>query len=190
MTRCARTTSRAFTLVETLIVVAFSVSVVVALVLLVYTFNKTAAYEQALAQSSGSASAVMREIESLTFPADAVLGTHTFSSATYTSTSTSLVLEIPSIDSSGNIIANTYDYAAFYLVGTTSAYRLLEANASSKRVTGTKQLSATIRALTFTYNNADFTKISTTTVDVQTQALVKQDILSNHRREQIRLRNH
>lgn len=178
-----------FTLVETIIIIALSVTMMIALGLLVFTFNKISSYEQASAQSSGSASAIMREIESLAFPAHAVLQTHTFSGSTRTSSSTVLVLEIPSVDSSGDVIASTYDYAAFYVTGT-NAYRLLEANASSKRVSSTKQLSSTVSALTFAYGSSDFTKVSTTTVDVQTQAQVKQDIFTDHRREQIRLRNY
>jgi hypothetical protein len=131
----------------------------------------------------------MREMESLTLPADAVLQTHTFIGGTYTSSSTVLVLEIPSVDSSGNTIASTHDYAVFYSVGTTSAYRLLEANALSTRVSGTKLLSSTMKAFTFTFNDADFTKVNIVTVDVQTQAQVKQDTVSDHRSEQMRLRN-
>lgn len=181
--------TRAFTLIETVIVIALSITMMIALGLLIFTFNKISSYEQASSASSGSASAVMREIESLVVPAHAVLQTHTFSGSTRTSSSTALVLEVPSYDSSGNVIANTYDYAAFYVTGT-NAYRLLEANASSKRVSGTKQLSSTVSALTFTYSSSDFTKVSTTTVDVRTQAQVKQDIFTDHRREQIRLRNY
>lgn len=181
--------TRAFTLVETIVVIALGVTMMIALGLLIFTFNKISLYEKASSASSGSASAVMREIESLTFPARAILQTHTFSGSTRTSSSTALVLEVPSYDSSGNVIANTYDYAAFYSVGT-NAYRLLEANASSKRASGTKQLSSTISALSFTYGSSDFTQVSTTTVDVQTQVQVKQDILTDHRREQIRLRNY
>lgn len=181
--------TRAFTLVETIVVIALSVTMMTVLGFLFFMFNNILSYEQASSQSSGSASAVIREMESLIFPANAVLQMHVFSGATYTSSSTVLVLEIPSIDSSGNIIANTYDYAAFYSVGT-NTYRLLETNGSSARVSGTKQLSSTISALTFSYGNSDFTQVSTTTIDVQTQAQVKQNILSDHRREQIRLRNY
>ncbi len=186
-------TSRArrhgFTLIETLIVVTLGTSMLITLGVLIYTFNKTGTYQQALTQSSASASALMREIESLAFPADAVLQTHLFSNATYTSSSTSLVLEIPSIDNSGNVIANTYDYAAFYVIGT-NAYRMLEANVVSERISGTKQLSTAVGALTFSFNSADFTLVSTITVDIQTQAHIRQDTIFDHQREQIRLRNY
>ncbi|MFA5744633.1 MAG: hypothetical protein WC887_00200 [Candidatus Paceibacterota bacterium] len=178
-----------FTLIETVIVVALSVSMLISIILLISSFTTSVSYQETFAQSSGSASAVMREIESFAFPAKAVLTTHTFSSATYTSSSTVLVLEIPSIDDSGNVIANTYDYTAFYVVGT-NAYRLLEASALSKRFSGTKQLSTTVSALTFTYDNVDLTKASIVTIDLQTQAYVKQNILSDHRNEQIKLRNY
>lgn len=180
--------TRGFTLVETVIVIAISVCMMLALGFLIYNLNETEAYQQTAAQSSGSASAIMREMESLALPADAVLQSYAFSSATYMSSSTALVLEIPSIDSSGNVTANTYDYAAFYVVGT-NVYRLIETNALSARVSGTKQLSSAASALTFTYDNIDFTKVNVVTVDVQTQAHMKQNVLSDHRHEQIWLRN-
>lgn len=183
------THKRAFTLVETLIVIAISTTMLIALCVLIYIFNTTASYEQTSLRSSSSASTVIREIEVLTLPASEVLQTHTFSGTAYTSTSTSLVLEIPSIDNFGNAIANTYDYAAFYVTGT-NAYRLLQTNASSARVSGTKKLSSYIQSLTFTYNSGDFTQISIVTADVQTRATVKQNIISDRQREQIRLRNY
>ena len=179
---------RAFSLIEIVIVIALSVCMMLVLCFTIYQLNGTVAYQQTVIQSSGSASTVVREIESLTFPADAVLQTHTFPSATYASSATTLVLEIPSIDSSGNAIANTYDYAAFYVVGI-NAYRILASNVSSKRVSGTKKLSTTVTSLSFAYNNADFTQVSAVTVDVQTQAQVKQNVLSDHRHEQFWLRN-
>jgi len=180
---------RAFTLIETIIVITISTCMMLTLGFVIYQLNGTVVYRQTTLQSSGSASAIMRETESLVLPADAVLQIHTFSSATYTSSETVLVLEIPSIDSSGNAVANAHDYAAFYVVGT-NAYRLLEANTLSSRASGTKLLSSTVSALTFAYNNIDFTQVTSITVDVQTQAHVKQNTLSDHRHEQIGLRNH
>jgi len=181
--------SAGFTFIETIIVVALSVCMMIALGSLLYSFNSISSFQQASLQSSGSASIILREIESLAFPANAILQTHAFSSASYTSSSTALVLEIPSIDSSGNTIANTHDYAVIYSVGT-NVYRLLEANALSARSSGTKKLSSTINTLSFSYDNTDITQASIVTVDVQTQSQVKQNILSDHRNEQIKLRNY
>lgn len=180
---------RAFSLIETLIVVAVGTSMFVMLGFLLTHFNGTTAYEQAASQSSGSASTILKEIESLALPADAILASHAFSSGTYASATTTLVLEIPSLDSSGNAIANTYDYAAFYATST-SAYRLLEANALSARTSGTKLLSSTVSSLSFAYGGADLTKVGSTTVDIQTRAVVRQNVLTDHRHELIRLRNY
>lgn len=181
---------RGFTLIETVIVVAFSVCVIIALVLLMYMFTKSVTYEQAIATSSGSATLVMRELELYTLPANAFVLSRTFpGNATYTSTTTSLVLELPSIDASGYVIANTYDYVAFYATGT-KAYRVIDKNALSSRTTGTKVLSSNISSLTFTYNNSVISNATTTTVDVQTQTTVRQQTYTDHRREQIRLRNY
>lgn len=180
--------SRGFTLAETVIVVGFAAVIMVVIGLLIYMFGKMTSYEQATSLSSGSASAVMREIELLTVPADAVVSSHAFSIGTYTSSASTLVLEIPSIDSTGTTIASTYDYAVFFVSGT-NAYRRIEANAASRRTTGTVKLSSTINTLSFTYNNADFTQVSSVTTDVQTRATTRQDTATDHRHETITLRN-
>jgi len=155
---------------------------------LIYNFNGTLVSQQKGAESSGSASAVMNESELFILSANSVLGSYTFSSSTHTSSSNALVLEIPSINDVGTIIVNAYDHVAFYTIGNT-AYRIMEANASSSRVSGIKQLSSTVSALTFTYDNADIAQASVVTVDVQTRDQVEGNILSDHRHEQVRLRN-
>ncbi len=178
-----------FTLLELVIIIALAVGVTVAIGTLIYMFSKISSYEKATSQSSGSASALIREVESLVVPAHAVVQTHAFTSTTTSSSSRILVLEIPSIDSSGVVITNTYDYAVFYTSGT-NAYRLLQANALSRRVSGTKQLSSAVSSLTFTYDSGTYSAVSTVTVDIQTQAQVRQDTAVDHRSESIVLRNH
>ena len=179
----------AFTLIETVIVIALSLCVVTALSFLLYTFNKALSYGNISTQSYTSAGALLREIESLALSANAVLQTRSFSGTTYTSTTTSLVLELPSIDNSGNVIANARDYVVFYAAGA-NAYRLLEKNASSARVAGTKLLSSTLDTLAFSYDDTDFAQVRTVTVDIQTRAQVKEETVTSRLYQQIRLRNH
>jgi len=179
---------RGFTLIETVIVIALSASMFGVLSLLVRSFYVSYSYEQSAAISAESARSVIKEVESLTLVADKVLSSHVFSSATYDSSSNSLVLEIPSIDSSGAIVSGSYDYAAFYLQDT-NAYRILEANAASSRASGTKKLSDTISSLTFSYNNADFALADAVTVDVQTLVQSRGQGSADHRSEQLYLRN-
>jgi len=177
-----------FTLIETVIVIAISVSMLGALSMLIYSFNTSTSYEQTAALSAESARAVIREAEALTLVADHVLQSHTFSSTTYTSSSTALVLEIPSVDSSGATVTNAYDYAVFYMNGA-RLYRTLAANVASARVSGTKKLSDTVSSLTFSYNSADFTLVNTVAIDVQTSVQSRGNVSVDHRREQLYLRN-
>ncbi len=172
-----------------MIVIALTVSMMITFGLLIYNFNMAVMYEQTSVESSDSANAILHGIESLALPADAVLQTHVFSDGTATSSSTTLVLEIPSIDGSGNVITNTYDYAEFYVIGA-NAYLHLEANVLSSRVSGTKLLGSDVNTIIFTYNSSDFTQVNTVMVDIQTRATVKQDTISDHLQEQIRLRNY
>ena len=181
-------TNAGFTLIETVIVTALSAIMLVALSILIYSFNTSYLYEQASSLSAKSARSVIREVESLTIPAYRVLQSYTFSGTAYSSSSTVLVLKIPSIDSFGSIIPNTYDYAVFYTSGT-NAFRILEAGTGSSRVSGTLLLSETISALSFSYNAGDFTLVSAVTVDVQTSAQSHGHISNDRRREQLYLRN-
>lgn len=176
-------------MLETVMVVAVSSAVFIALSILILNLYKTSDYYQAVLESSGSAGKFLKEVEFFTLPASAVLQSHAFSDATRTSSSTVLVLELPSIDASGNIISGAHDYAAFYATGT-EAYRRLETHASSARTPGTKQLSSTLHALTFSYDNIDFAQVTTVTVDAHMQTLVKSATISDHRQQKIRLRNH
>ncbi|MDB5244447.1 MAG: hypothetical protein JWN18_317 [Parcubacteria group bacterium] len=178
-----------FTLIETVMVAALAACLMIAVGLLILMFGKISSYDRAVSLSSGSATAVMHELGSLVLPADAVISSRAFGGTTYTSSASVLVLEIPSIDSSGAVISSTYDYAVFYVSGT-SAYRILSVNASSKRASGTKLLSSTINSLSFAYNNTDASQVDTVTADVQTRIQVKQDVVSDHRSGQFQLRNH
>lgn len=180
--------SKGFTLIETLIVIAIGLAMLTALASLIESFYRTAAYQVASEHVSGSASATMREMESLIPSADAVLASYTFPDATYTSSSTVLVLKLPSIDSTGTVITNAYDYAAIYRIGN-SAYSQIEASANSARPSGTTLLSAYVQSLTFTYNSADPSTATAVTVDLKTETSAGSNTLTDHRNEYLGLRN-
>jgi len=161
----------------------------IALTFLFISFRQEAAYQKALTQTSGSASAIMRALGTLVTPADAVLATHTFASGVHTSSATTLVLELPAVDASGATIQNAYDYAAVYAVGE-QVYCLIEASGGSARISGTTELSATTHTLTFTYDASDFANVTAVTASVITDSIVGGTTLSDRRQEYFRLRNH
>jgi len=180
--------TRGFSLIETFIVIAISVVAFIALANLFLMFNSLYGYQQAFMAGAGSASNAMNAFEAAVFPADHVLASHSFNGTTYSSATTTLVLELPAVDGSGNIIAGTNDYIVFYPSSTT-LYRLTAAGAGSTRVSGLKQLSTTLNTISFTYDNTDFTKVSNVTADIVTQAQFKQQTVQSHLNEQIYLRN-
>ena len=180
---------KGFTLVETVIVIALTLMVALALATLYGNFINLSADNNAIMSTASGARSVIAETENLVSPADQVLAEHTFSDSTYASGTTTLVLELPSIDSTGASISGKYDYAVLYLTGSTTM-RLLAPDAASSRVAGTKELSTAVNALSFAYDNVDFTKVREITVDVETLLMVQQEAITDEEHEQIYLRNH
>lgn len=180
---------RGFSLIETIITIGISVIALLALVNIFLTFNTIYGYQQISLATSGSAGAAMNALEVAVLPAEQVLSSHSFSGTMYTSGPATLVLQLPSVDSSGNIIAGAKDYVVFYS-SSAMLYRLTEAASNSTRVPGLQTLSTTLDSISFTYNDGDFTKVTNVIADVQTQAQYKQEIVQGRLTEQLFLRNY
>ncbi|HUQ30311.1 MAG TPA: hypothetical protein VM103_02200 [Candidatus Paceibacterota bacterium] len=179
---------RGFTLVEVVILIGLIGLILTVLSSLFLIFNRTAKVQDALVSTAGSAGSIVNGIQAVVHPADQVLVSHAFATGTYASGTSTLVAQIPSIDSSGNVVASKEDYAVIYQTGT-SVYRRIEADAASSRQTGTKLLGINSSSLTFTYDQVDFSQVASVTVDIGTQAAVKQQTFTSHLRERIYLRN-
>jgi hypothetical protein len=181
-------TLRGFTLVETVIIIALTAMMMLALATLYINFNSLYAYQQTFITTVKSAGGAINAIGDASLPANQVLASHVFSSGTISSGATALALELPTIDTSGNIVAGKHDYIAFYLTGT-DLYRRTEADASSIRTSGTKKVATLVSSLSFTYDNIDFTKVTNVTADIITQLNTKKGLVQTHLNEQFYLRN-
>ena len=184
----ASSAHRGLSLLEAVLTIALFLILLMLLVLLFASFTSTYHFEQAYVGTSGSAGVTVTKLETLIRPADHVLVSHAFSGGTYSSGEHTVVLEIPSIDSSGNTISSTYDYAVVYTSGT-NAYSLVEVNAASARRAGTILLTDALNSLTFTYDNGDFTQVKSVIVDVITRITIKGKTVGDHLHEQLFLRN-
>ena len=180
--------SRGFTMIETLVVIFIVSIVMLGITSLFINFHNTYAIQNGIINSAYSASQFLNETGKLALQARSIVGTRIFGGISYTTGTSTLILEIPSVDSSGDIVTNTYDYALIKLSGST-IQRTLEANGTSARVSGTKQLSEVVTELTFTYNNATPSQASRISIDVTTQTTVKQQIMQTHLTQQVYLRN-
>lgn len=182
------TRPRAFTLLEVVITIGIFLIMFIALVNFFVSSNSTFNYDKSYVDTASGAETVMTAVSASVLPADQVVASHAFSTGTQTTSTTTLVLELPAVDSTGAIVSGAYDYVAFYQAGS-SAYERIEANAGSARKTATKLLTDKLSSLTFSYDASDMTLVTRVTVDVQTQATAKESTLSNHLTKQLRLRN-
>lgn len=179
---------RGFSFIEAVMAIAILIFILVALVYLYYSYTKVYYYQQAVQNVSGSASIAANELQSTVMQADHIVASHSFSGHTYTTGQSTLVLEIPSIDSSGNIVSSKYDYAVFYVSGT-RLYRLVQSDAASSRPSGLKQLSDVLGNLTLTYNNADLSKADKIDADIQMQTITRGQTVSYSLHQEVYLRN-
>ncbi len=186
---CAAGMCRGFTLIEAIVVIGLFTAGMLVLASLYGDFNALYKLQNALAGTAGSAAAVVNETAAVTLPAGRVLASHAFLSGTYDSGSTVLVVEIPAIDSNGNVIVGKYDYAALY-ASAASAYRVLETDAASSRTPGIEKLGGPIVSLSFTYDNADVAQAKNVAVQVTTQTFVKGSPVTSVLSGSFRLRNH
>ena len=89
--------------------------------------------------------------------ANSFVVSHIYSSVTYTTGSALVVFQIPSIDSSGGIVASTYDYAIIGQDPNDSSRLLMvmDADAASDRKDRLVELSDKLSSISFIYDNID-----------------------------------
>lgn len=120
--------------------------------------------------------------------ADKTLSARTINSENFTASSGVLILEMPSINSSGQVISGKYDYAAVYLSGG-QVFLSQEADAVSSRPTSKRVLADSVGSLQFVRDNADPASVNSVLVQIvmsknisgktQTYTINKNFILEN-----------
>lgn len=180
--------NKGFTIAETLVAAGIISILTLVLIQFLLGYNKSFGIFNANVDVSSSAGRVITETSAAAREASAVLASRLFSDTTYTSSATSLVLQLPSVDATGAAIFGKYDYIAFYLEGA-NAYKRTEVDVASTRPAGVKLLSETVNSLTFTYDNANFALVQKIDIDIETEKQVKDEVSESHLRQQVYLRN-
>ena len=176
------------TLIEVVITVGVTALLVMALASIFLWFNTLYSYQGAYRSATDTVGRVLHATEEVAIPAHRVVASHAFASETYSSTATTLVVEVPSIDTDGNVIVGQYDYAVIYATDG-AAYRQVERGNGSVRQAGTKKLGSNVTVLSFTYDNVDVTSAATVTIDVTSSTTTHGTVVSGRGREALRLRN-
>ncbi len=179
---------RGFTLIEAVITIGLFVIIMITFFALYDGYSKVYVSQQGLFNIAGSASSLMNETNTMVMQADQVVASHTFAGIGYTTGAETLVLELPSITASGDIVNGKFDYVAIYKSGS-KAYRILAADSTSSRRNETKEFSDTISSLNFTYNNLSPPEITKVDVDITTQAVSGHQTQTYHLHQQVYLRN-
>lgn len=186
----SRTTERqfGFTLIEVTLTLGLLIIILVGFLSLYEGYDRVYASEQALVAIAGSARSAVGEFQTLAMQAVRVVPTIEINGTTYTTDQSTLILELPAINSSGDVIAGTFDYAVIYSSGT-KAYRLMSANANSARNSGLKQLSDTVLSLTFTTTAATASEKPKAEIHIHTQTKAGRSTHTYQLRQQAYLRN-
>lgn len=180
--------SRAFTLIESVIVVALFIVVMLGVMQLYIVFGRVITGQSASIGAVLDGSDIVDAARSAGLQARAVVAAHTFSGVSYSSGTTTIIFELPSVDSSGAPIPGAFDYIGIY-ASSTEAYRVIDAAQGSARVSGEKLLTSILGALNFTYDATSFPSVTSVTVDATTSAVVRGQAAYTHLHERVYLRN-
>ena len=180
--------NRCFSLAEAIISVAVVMYILVAFLVIYSNFDKFFNRQQAEIGMGNSAREAAKELQDDALQADKIMSSQTISGTAYTTGAHTVVLEIPSVDGSGNAISGKYDYAVFYLTGK-NLYRRMQADAVSSRRSELNKISNAVSVLTFTYDNSDLAQAAKIDMDLQMQTILGKQIISYHLYQEIYLRN-
>jgi prepilin-type N-terminal cleavage/methylation domain-containing protein len=152
------------TLIEMLIVVAISAIILVALLSLYMAGQKYFFNENAKADTIEDSRYPMTWISRDIREAFQVVASH----GAYATTSSSVVLELPSIDpATGGLLAGNLDYIIYRRNPTESGKleRIIDASASSRRQSGTRVLADNVSAFSLAFYKDDGTTVASPVTD-------------------------
>lgn len=180
--------NRGYTLVETVVTIGIMIAALAAITTLYLTFYNMYFHEQAMVETTGSAGRTMTKLELAILPADQVVASYTTGGQTYISTTTSLVLSVPSVDASGNIVAGAKDYFVF-ATSSSTLYQRVFPNAASTRSAGTTTLSTSIKVFRLSYNATPIASSTGITATTTTEVVMKGVAVTQTVQEFLQLRN-
>lgn len=145
--------TKGLTLIE--ILLAMGVAVIIGALLVVIMINSAGVfYKQSSKITEGlNTNDALAYLRQSIKQSSAVAATLTQGSAVYTSSSEQIILKISSVDSLGNIIADTYDYFVFYKDQNKLLFKTFP-NAASARKAQDQIFSTSLDSLNFQYFNS------------------------------------
>lgn len=183
--------NRGITLIETMIGLAISALLVVILsycLIIVLRLNEAQKTISALTTSTDRG---IYRISSSIQQSSQILTSAVISGTTYTTSSTVLVLKIPTVNSSGQIISGSYDTIVYRRNPSdlSELQEITDAEAGSQRFDGTHLIARFVTNLLFRYNKSDYTSASVATVFLKNGTTVRGVLKESANQTTVRLRN-
>ena len=183
--------NRGITLIETIIGLTISALLVVILsYCLVIVLRLNEAQKTVSALTSSTDRGIYR-ISSSIQQSSQILSSAVIFGTTHTTSSSALVLKIPTVNSSGQIISGSYDTVVYRRNPSdlSELQEITDAEAGSARFDGTHIIARFVTNLLFRYNNSDYSSASTATVFLKTGTTVRGVLKESANQTTVRLRN-
>jgi len=183
--------NRGITLIETMIGLAISALLVVILsYCLVIVLRLNEAQKTVSALTSSTDRGIYR-ISSNIQQSSQILSDAVISGTTHTTSSSALVLKIPTVNSSGQIISGSYDTVVYRRNPSdlSELQEITDAETGSARFDGTHLIARFVTNLLFRYNNSNYSLASTATVFLKTGTTVRGVLKESANQTTVRLRN-
>lgn len=177
-----------FTIIEVIIVLAVSSILMLGLFTLFDWHQKVYVLEEATVRTVTDARSTLNNMGRYIAQSSNILPSHDFNGTVFTTGGNVLVLEIPSVNSSDEIIPATYDYIAYYL-DSGLIHQVIDAGSGSTRLDGTKKLAENVLSFSLSYNNGTPSQASIVTIDLQTSIATRNGDVATSVSDTIFLRN-
>ena len=144
---------KGFTLIETLI--AISILVVASIIIgsLFVSHSKLYVMQEQAGSMKIQKTLFAKHLQEKGGAAKSVIASRTFSSIPRTSSTSTVIFQIPAIDASGDIISGTYDYIVFYCESD-NLFMETDADALSNRKDIKQKVAGKVDSVTFRYDNS------------------------------------
>ena len=139
-----------FTLSELLVVMTLFVIISVGMMTMYSAQFRLSKNEISLTDAQAKVKAVINAVLPYVASANNILTSTVINSVTYTSDTDTLVVSLPTVDNSDEVVEGQSDIVVYNLSGT-DLVRIIDAQASSKRTDGTKTLLSELDDLDFVY---------------------------------------
>lgn len=178
---------KGLTLIEVLVAMGIATVAGVLLVVIIVNSARLFTKQSSNVQSGLNLNDALSKIRSTIKDASAVVPSYVGGHTTYTTGALQLILKVPSIDSSNNIIANTYDFFIFYLDQKILRFKTFP-DAQSSRKAFDQIFSVNVDNLEFKYFNS-VTPPEEVTPGVATKVRVSLTLQQNTATSEANLRN-